>query len=192
MAHGLSCSAAWNLPESGIKPLSPALTGGFLPPSHQGSPGDVQQSYLAIVISRAETHFRYLLGYSWVHLFVVSGEWGIHWVSTPDVFSTLNRALGETRVRTESLLPSGTSPWGRECRQVNDNLHPCPWHGNPSPGRGWRKGDSGSGGLLGPSHCSGQGPPCLPIWTVGGWETQITKGSPDSDPHLPELCLLKT
>ena len=136
MAHGLSCSAAWNLPESGIKPLSPALTGGFLPPSHQGSPGDVQQSYLAIVISRAETHFRYLLGYSWVHLFVVSGEWGIHWVSTPDVFPTLNRALGETRVRTESLLPSGTSPWGRECRQVNDNLHPLPlaWKSKP---RAW-------------------------------------------------------
>ena len=27
----------WDLPRPGIEPMSPALAGGFLPPSHQGS-----------------------------------------------------------------------------------------------------------------------------------------------------------
>ena len=35
-ANGLSC--LWNLPRPGIKPVSPALAGGFLTTSHQGSP----------------------------------------------------------------------------------------------------------------------------------------------------------
>ena len=48
---GFSCGAwgpwtlllrgMWNLPGSGIKPVSPALVGGFLSTVHQGSPGSL-------------------------------------------------------------------------------------------------------------------------------------------------------
>ena len=43
VAHRLSCPyGIWNLPWPGIKPVSPALAGGFLHPlRHQGGPGPV-------------------------------------------------------------------------------------------------------------------------------------------------------
>ena len=39
VVHGLSCStASWDLPKSGVEPVSPAVAGGFFTPSQQGSP----------------------------------------------------------------------------------------------------------------------------------------------------------
>ena len=42
MAHGLSCSAAmWDLPGLGIKPVSPALAGGFPTTAPPGKPASL-------------------------------------------------------------------------------------------------------------------------------------------------------
>ena len=38
VVHGLGCPGMWDFPKPGIKPMSPALAGRFLPLSHQGSP----------------------------------------------------------------------------------------------------------------------------------------------------------
>ena len=40
----------WELPRSGIKPVSPALVGGFFTTSHQGSPTCLSIAYLSFVI----------------------------------------------------------------------------------------------------------------------------------------------
>ena len=40
VVHGLSCSEAcgWDLPRSGMEPVSPALTGGFFTTESPGKP----------------------------------------------------------------------------------------------------------------------------------------------------------
>ena len=38
MVHGLSCSAVWDVPGPGIKPLAPVLAGGFLTTEPPGKP----------------------------------------------------------------------------------------------------------------------------------------------------------
>lgn len=61
VAHGLSCSVAWDLPWPRIKPVSPAPAGDSSPLGHQGGPCDTVIWYSSKIFKEIQLVYFFLL-----------------------------------------------------------------------------------------------------------------------------------